>query len=156
MKGISPLVAEVLLIAIAVSVASLFGMWIIGFSKTQTATLQNQTTQEIDCSNANIAFYGTPTYSSGKFSSLIKNTGLIVLKGIYLDVIYDNSTTQRIELCENENSVFECENANLTLYQGDIRSIEVSIDSNIYSIILSSSTCPSVSDKLYKKDISFS
>ncbi|MBI4018107.1 MAG: type IV pilin [Candidatus Aenigmarchaeota archaeon] len=49
MKGVSPLIATVLLIAISVIIASLISTWVSGLSKDQETTLTNRSTELTEC-----------------------------------------------------------------------------------------------------------
>ncbi|MCD6371479.1 MAG: hypothetical protein J7L39_02065 [Candidatus Aenigmarchaeota archaeon] len=155
MKGISPLVSAVLLIAIAVAIGSLFGAWIISFSRTQISILKKQTTSQVDCSNANIAFSGELSYCFGYFSSNIVNSGLIKLENISLNVVYANGSIDKVELCKVGVEIHECTNSNISLIQGEEIFINISLDQNFNSISVISDTCPGVKDTIYSEDVSF-
>jgi flagellin-like protein len=79
MKGISPLVAAVLLIAITVSIGTLVGGWISTFTRDTTDTVSNRTTEAVDCTSANLniedvfSTEGDPINGSARV--IIKNTG---------------------------------------------------------------------------------
>ena len=51
-KGISPIVATVLLIAFTLAVASLLGGWLTSLTKTQTDTIEQGTSKAVNCSSA--------------------------------------------------------------------------------------------------------
>ena len=54
LKGISPLVATVLLIAFVVAVAGLVATWVNSFTRSQTELVGQQSTLSITCSYGNI------------------------------------------------------------------------------------------------------
>ena len=54
MKGISPLLAAVLLIAVTVAIATLVAGWISTTVRTTQATITNKTSEAVDCSAAAI------------------------------------------------------------------------------------------------------
>jgi len=92
-KGISPLIAEVLLIGFTVAVASLVILWATSFTRTTTSRIGSQADIQAACMNAGIDFFGTVTYntSSQTISGYIKNTGNVPLGNISFQVI--NSTS---------------------------------------------------------------
>lgn len=49
MKGISPLIASVLLIAFTLAVATIIGSWLTSVSKTSTQQIGGQLTQQVNC-----------------------------------------------------------------------------------------------------------
>jgi len=84
MKGISPFVSAVLLIVIAVSVATVALLWYKGLITTQASTIRNTTSQETECQEGGIRievesikcdFSGSKDYLN--FS--LENSGLIPL-----------------------------------------------------------------------------
>ena len=82
MKGISPLIAAVLLIAFAVAAATLVMGWFGNVSDWVTKTTSNKTSDSIYCSNAAIAIeevYVTPG-QNGSAVALVKNTGFTSLR----------------------------------------------------------------------------
>src|SRR3989338_11366707 len=77
MKGISPLIAAVLLIAFTVAAATLVMGWFGNVSDWVTKTTSNKTSDSVYCSNAAIAIeevYVTPG-QNGSAVALVKNTG---------------------------------------------------------------------------------
>lgn len=51
-KGVSPLIATVLLIAFTLSIAGLLGSWLSSMTKTQTENIGKSTVDVINCTNA--------------------------------------------------------------------------------------------------------
>jgi flagellin-like protein len=49
MKGISPMIATVLLIAFTVAIGGLISVWITGMTNTQTAQVTNQSASQVKC-----------------------------------------------------------------------------------------------------------
>ncbi len=95
-KGISPFIAEVLLIGFTVAIASIVILWFTGFTKTSTKTISEQANIQMVCTYAGIDFYGNVIYnqSSGIVSGYLRNTGNVPLGGISFQVLYDNGTVQ--------------------------------------------------------------
>jgi len=92
-KGISPLIAEVLLIGFTVVVASLVILWASSFTRTTTSKIGSQADIQTACMNAGIDFFGIVTYntSSQTISGYVKNTGNVPLGNISFQVIYSAS-----------------------------------------------------------------
>ncbi len=77
-KGISPLIAAVLLIAFTVAIATLVMGWFSTFTRTTTTTVSNKTSQAISCSNAQISIddvYIRLNATESDVNIHIKNTG---------------------------------------------------------------------------------
>ena len=54
MKGISPLIAAVLLIAITVAIATLVTGWVSSLTRSTQVSVENKTTEAVDCASASI------------------------------------------------------------------------------------------------------
>lgn len=95
-KGISPLIATVILIAFVIAVAGITSTFFTGFTKEQQAGVQSKATTIVDCSVAMMELDDTtvsvnPTgASTGNFSLVVSNSGQEDLAG--LKVILFNST----------------------------------------------------------------
>lgn len=79
MKGISPLLASILLIAITVAVASMASGWFTSTIRTSTASTTNRTNTALDCSGASISVdsvYITGT-TSATIKAIVRNNGQI-------------------------------------------------------------------------------
>ena len=77
MKGVSPLVASVLLLAIVVSLSVIIGGWINTLSKDTTSTVSNRTSEAISCSSSDLtveALYIT-NGTSGTARAQVRNQG---------------------------------------------------------------------------------
>ncbi len=55
MKGISPLIASILLIAFTVAVGGLVSLWISGYTKTQTSQITTTSQDQVQCYNSVMA-----------------------------------------------------------------------------------------------------
>ena len=67
-KGISPLIATILLIAFTVAVGGIVSLWITGFTQTQTSQVSAGSTDQVQCGSSVL------TVSSAKFISGAANT----------------------------------------------------------------------------------
>jgi flagellin-like protein len=78
MKGISPLVASVLLIVMVVTIAALITTWLTTFTKTSQQSVTNKTDTTLDCSGASISIQDVyvTNGSLGTVRALVKNDGL--------------------------------------------------------------------------------
>lgn len=79
MKGVSPLVASVLLIVIVVTIAALLTSWLTTFTKGAQSTVSNRTDVALDCSGASISIQDVyvTNGSAGTIRVLVKNDGLV-------------------------------------------------------------------------------
>ena len=78
MKGITPLIAAVMLVAITVAVGVFIAGWSQQFIHSTTKNVGNKTTEAIDCSPANIDIqdvYVTAGTGTGSANVIVKNTG---------------------------------------------------------------------------------
>ena len=77
MKGISPLLAAILLIAVTVSIATLVMGWVSRVVGGSQATVENRTTEAVNCASAGISIddvYVTAG-SSGTARVIVRNSG---------------------------------------------------------------------------------
>ena len=87
-KGVSPLIAAVLLIAFTVSVSMIIMGWFSTFTRTATANISATTTEAIGCNAASINI--EHVYSSGTTGTIVvKNTGF---KDVTVQGMIVNST----------------------------------------------------------------
>ena len=90
MKGVSPLIASVLLIAFTVAVATLIMGWMSTYSRTVTSNVSEETATAIDCSKAAIniehVYVGSASHASNA-TVVVKNTGFedLSIKGLIVD-----------------------------------------------------------------------
>jgi flagellin-like protein len=83
MKGISPLIAAVLLIAFTVAIATLVMGWFSTLTRTTTETVSNKTSESVSCSNAQIGiqdiYITAGNSATGSARVIVKNTGFKTL-----------------------------------------------------------------------------
>ncbi len=83
MKGISPLIAAVLLIAFTVSIATIVMGWFSTITRETTTTVSNKTTEAVSCSNAQISieevYVTAGSLATGSARVVVKNTGFQTL-----------------------------------------------------------------------------
>jgi len=63
MKGISPMIATVLLIAFTIAIGGILSVWLSGYTKTATTTVETTTEAEIKCASS-ILFVKEAKYST--------------------------------------------------------------------------------------------
>lgn len=152
MKGISPLVATVLLIAFVVSVAGILSIWLHSLTVSTTQLVGTEASVAIACSYGGIKL--TDLYFSNNFlTGGIENTGSITLGNISLQIVYSNLTTQKFELCLEDGIAKSCSLSNLTLSPRDLIYFNISISSN-YDKIRVLTNCTSVYFEAESSDVS--
>ncbi|OYT42467.1 MAG: hypothetical protein B6U88_03295 [Candidatus Aenigmarchaeota archaeon ex4484_56] len=140
-KGVSPFIAVVLLVAFTLSVAAIFGGWITSFSKSTSQTVEERSSERIECAYGGIALNNLIYNStSGNLTGTIENTDVITLGDIDLEIFYDNSTKQEIDL-------------NIELSPGEKDTFNQAIDSN-YDKVRVFTNCSNVNDEVSSGDIS--
>ncbi|MEM5776831.1 MAG: hypothetical protein QXJ06_00085 [Candidatus Aenigmatarchaeota archaeon] len=139
MKGLSTFVSVILVIAVTLAVAGIFSGWYTNFIKTTSKSIEEQSSIKIVCSNGGIALENVRyNQTSGNISGYIRNTDIIALGNIDIDIFLTNATRifidQNISLAPGEQEVF--------IYHLDTSSydlIRVKTNcSNVYSQISSS------------------
>ncbi len=121
-KGVSPLIATVLLISFTMAIAIILSNWVLDYSKQQTGALNERGSKQVTCSGAWLegqdAIYNT---TLKKLALDIQNKGNVPLGSFRLIVIYTNGTS----------AFYEIAPVNLTLRPGDTSSIwNSSVDSS--------------------------
>lgn len=133
LKGISPLIAAVLLIAVTMTIAGVLAYWASTFVKGGLEQSSNQTVAT-ECNFANFVVDACSfNPASGRMTFILDNIGTVGLSNISVFVIYpDNSI--------NSSSV------NGTLSSGTLRSFSVDGVSPGYSKVTFRTNCPTVSE----------
>jgi flagellin-like protein len=99
MKGISPLVAAVLLIAVTMTIAGMLAYWASSFVRTQTEQFENQTIAT-ECSFADFRFYSCSYNSTSYELRFILENFAVELKNLKAYIIYPNDTITTRDLNE--------------------------------------------------------
>ena len=91
MKGISPLMATVLIVAFTLAVAAIIGGWLTSISRTETSTIESGMATQIECTKAQIDIV-----SVGDTGPVIQNIGQVnfTSKGFALVCGNDVSTKE--------------------------------------------------------------
>jgi flagellin-like protein len=137
MKGISPLVASVLLIAITMSVAGILAFWVSSYTS-QTLPKTNRTEEECRFSNFEVWSCNLNT-ANGKLTFTLHNIGMYDISDLKIFILQtDNTVTPPISL-------------NGTLLRGEYKSFVLensttNIPTEKFSkIIVGTGLCPSLS-----------
>lgn len=90
-KGISPILASVLLLAVTISVAGVFSGWAPTLAQTVTDQTGNQTEHRLDCNEASAEFISANYNSSAsEIDTALRNTGRADIPELIL-VVFDSS-----------------------------------------------------------------
>lgn len=144
MRGISPLVSSVLLIAFSVTVAVLIGSWYRNLTRTSTETVGTHARESLICSYGGINLYNVIFSSSSQnISGNIKNTGNVILGDIDIQIFYTNGSSLKHDL-------------NLVLEPGDTESFNVSSGCsslNAIDFVRVKTNCSNVDDEVENSEI---
>ncbi|MEM5882836.1 MAG: archaellin/type IV pilin N-terminal domain-containing protein [Candidatus Aenigmatarchaeota archaeon] len=141
LKGISPLVATVLLIAFTVASAAIISFWLIPFLTSITQSTSEEADVQLKCSRGGISLFDLNyNLSSSTLSGKIENTGSVSLGNLALQILYLNSTVEKIDLCYSEGNVISCKNSNLTISPRTLVSFSIKIPNN-YDILTLTTNC---------------
>jgi len=146
MKGVSPLVASVLLIAFAIAVAGLYSGWITSFTKVTTEEVQEHSEKRVTCSYGGIALDDVKyNRTNGNMSGTVENTDLISLGNIDFEVFYTNASREKLDL----SMVLESGERNTFNRQV----LDMNITNN-YDKIRVITNCSNVYDEISSSDVS--
>jgi len=136
-KGISPLIATVLLIAMTLAVATIIGSWFTGITKTQTEMLEENTKKQINCTGALLSISDVICSSTNQQLTIaISNLGDTALYGFSTlvkinNTYYENSTggptsTSALDPGEQTILVYPCSNTTYCVNNAVIESLRIS------------------------------
>lgn len=142
-KGISPLIAAVLLIAFTMAVAAILTAWVTTFTQETTSEVGGQGQEQIECSFAGLAIYDAVyTGSDDSLTVAVANTGTRDLSdGVSVVLSFADGTV---------------ESTNMTgLNTGEVSSVtfenlddnDVSGISDLAEVRAASTGCPQVTDQ---------
>jgi len=154
-KGISPLIATVLLIAFTVAVAGIVSVWITSFTATSTQTVSSHSETELICAYAGVKMSDLEYCSAnGRMSGIVENTNLVDIGNITLQIIYQNATSEKIYLCLNGSSCAASGASTMALAPRERQSFNVSIGGSNYNKIHLYTNCTSAYYDLTSSDVS--
>lgn len=137
-KGISPILASVLLLAVTISVAGVFSGWAPNIAKTVTGETENQTTHRLDCNEASANLVSAAYNISGNENVDItfRNNGRADFENLILAAF-------------DSNDQLMDQTVNVSADRGDIANESITgLDSAPSYIRLYSEKCGSVTDQL--------
>jgi len=146
MKGVSPLIATVLLIAFTVAIGGLISVWLTGFTRTQTESVGSQASTSITCSNGGLSLFSV-SYCNPYLTGKITNTGTVSLGNISLTITFSNaSTTQKryLQLLGYTVNLTSACCGNVSLYPSELISFNGTIGGSNYDTIRVVSNCSGV------------
>lgn len=150
-KGISPLIATVLLIAFTVAVAGIVSMWLTSFSTTSVEDVGKRADAELYCT------YGALSVSDLQFcnsylSGIIRNSGTVAIGNITIQITFQNATpVQKVYLTQDGTT--GTNNSNMTLKPVEIASFNVTVGGSNYNKIHVYSNCSNVYDDVVSSDV---
>jgi len=96
LKGISPLVAAVMLIAVTMTIAGILAFWASSFTTQQTTTIQNQTEVITECSGARFKIFTSFYDSDNKIHRImLENKGPSPVKIVGVDYVYSDKVVHK-------------------------------------------------------------
>jgi len=144
-KGISAMIATVLLIAFTVAVGGVVSIWITSFTSTTTEEVSSQEETKIYCAYAGISVSDL-NYCNLYLWGTLENTDLKAIGDITLQIFWDNYTTpNKIYLCQNGST---CVGASaMELEPGESSTFNVSIGGANYDKVRVYTNCSNVDDE---------
>jgi flagellin-like protein len=105
MKGISPMIAVILLIAFTVAIGGIISIFFTTFTRTQTTTVSGQTEDQVRCLNSVLAIKDvtgdTGTGAKDITAFISYDSGTITLDNITIDVTCGGNTTTNTTIFPN-------------------------------------------------------
>ena len=144
-KGVSPLIATVLLIAFTIAVAGIISVWLTQFTTTTTTTVSNQGNAQILCGTGGIQLLSV-SYCSNYISGQIVNTGNIGLGNITITLLYTNASREVMYVLNNNGILSRSPTCcgNLSMLPTDKYSFNLSIGGSNYDTLRVTTNCTSV------------
>ncbi|MDI6825713.1 MAG: hypothetical protein QMD36_00765 [Candidatus Aenigmarchaeota archaeon] len=141
MKGISPVIASVLLIAFTIAVAALYSGWITSFTKRTTEEVGERSEKRVTCTYGGIALDDVKyNQTAGNLTEgFVENTDIIDLGNIDFEIFYTNGTREKSD-------------QNMTLEPGERKPFTIVNTSN-YDKIRVITNCSNVNDEISFNDV---
>jgi len=153
LKGVSPLIATVLLVAITVVVGGIVAAWFSSFTKTTTEIVGESGEQQLICMNAGILLRNL-RYVDSNLVGEIQNSGSVTLGNLKLQILYQNLTQETIPLCSSDGMAVACEGSltKLVLYPNDRVFFNFSIPNN-YDEVRIITNCTNAYDEVSRNEL---
>ncbi len=153
MKGVSPLIATILLIAFTVGIAGIIITWLSGYASTTTGIISSSSDKTVTCLSGSVNLKNL-IYKNPRLSGTIVNNGQIALGNMTLSIEYHNASSQQIELCSPATGIVSCTVSNLSLKAAERGTFNITIGGSNYKEITVTSNCSSVIDTSVAADVS--
>lgn len=135
-KGISPILASVLLLAVTISVAGVFSGWAPNLAESVTGQTENQTEERLTCNDASAEFISASYDSaSSEVNTALRNTG--------------NADFDELIIVAFDSNDDLMEQANISVAAGNVVSTDISgVNSEPAYLNLYSQQCGDVSSTI--------
>ena len=134
-KGLSELIAVVLIIAFVVAVAAIVATFSTGFTRGQITKVQREGGETVDCTSAAVEIVEDSVSKSGSTLYVtVKNTGRLDLGDV--DIVFRNTS----------GSAFETYESNTSMASGTIRTIQITGFINPVDRVIATTDCPGITD----------
>ncbi|MDI6806800.1 MAG: hypothetical protein QMD14_03225 [Candidatus Aenigmarchaeota archaeon] len=144
MKGISPLIAVVLLIAFTIVIGGILLLWARGFVGEPLLEAKERAEEEIECAYGYIELSDLEYCEPPKLLGSIINRGTIKLKNLTIFVIYPAPTLPaEFPLCTDGMKIFNCSVANLSIDINELYRFNISTSSGFDEVRITTH-CPGV------------
>lgn len=141
MKGISPLIATIILIALTIAIAGILGLWAASYVGTQTTQI-NKSSEEIitiECSAMKFEVISC-TKNNDQVRIILLNNGPIVINGLKINFIEKDENGNIIDVVSQD--------LNEKINRGDYKTITQEVPSNFqnknFTLEIRSIQCPDV------------
>ncbi len=145
MKGLSPLMASVMLIAFTLAVAALIGSWFTSMTKTETATIEKGSVETINCTKGLVVVTGVICRATGDYHDIqigINNQGQLNLYDFSSVIKINNTFISNNTGGPNSSTQLDAGGQDVLTYGcGDTVCVE---NVSIESVRVSAGNCPSV------------
>jgi len=151
-KGVSPLIATVLLIAFTIAVGGIISVWLTSFTTTTTQTVGKQSEAQIICGTGGIQLSNVG-FCSPILSGYITNTGSISLGNLTFTVLYNDNTREMFYANYNVNNSGFVSNqssccGSLTMLPGEKYWFNFTIRASNYKILRVVTNCTTITDEV--------
>jgi flagellin-like protein len=151
-KGISPLIATILLIAFTVSVAAILGMWIPTFTKEHTEEIGGQAGRELYCAYGGVSV-SQLQFCNDRLSGILRNTNLVDIGNVTVQVTFLNATSAQTLYLTQSGVAATAGHSNMSLTPNQVASFNVTIGGSNYKQVHVYTNCSNVYDDVYASDI---
>ena len=144
-KGVSPLIATVLLIAFTIAVGGIISVWLTQFAGTTTETVGKESQIQITCGTGGVAFTNV-NYCNSYLSGEVTNTGSISLGNITFTVLYKDASREVFYTHYNGTMVYTITTCcgNMTMFPAEKFNFNFSLRATNYEMLRVTTNCTTV------------